>query len=1003
MTDRPYHHGNLRTALLEQAERTRARARRAGRCRCASWRATSASATARRAATSPTARRCSTRWPRPGSRGSAPSCARAVDGAGADFEARLQATAAAYVRFATRDAALLELMFAGKHREESGTLHEAAEPRLRRAARADRAGPGPGRARARLARARRPRPVRHGAGHRRAGHRRHGAGRAARRARARRDRALPARLARGRVVAARYGTRRTGIRQFRGCRAGPAGVRSPDPNDHGARRRRHPGKETSWSSTESSVATAGRPAEDLAVAAARSNVEGDKPGSGVRWIRSYVIAEDSGEVGTFCVYEADSPEAIRAHARAAELPVDEVVPIADTVIVRLGSGARRRLTAAILPAWTRAPRSFGRAAECEQLARAVERARRGTGSLLLLAGEAGVGKTRLAEAAATASSALVLRGAASSSAVAPYAPIVAVLRAYLRGRPGGFDGLGALRDHLALLLPELGRPAAAGDRATIFEAVRAGLAQIAAEQHVLVLLDDLQWSDDATLELLAGLAPELDALPVLVVGAYRSDGLPRDHVLRWLRNELRRGGTARRAGAGAARPGRDGGAAGRAAARARVAGARPHAARPDPGPPLLRRGARPRPRRERTAAGGPARPRARRRRRGARARHRPRRGADERLRAVGAGARRGRGRGRRRRGLRPAARRAARTRGGAGRAAAARHPPRGRERPCELPPRAQPGSVLRRRAVAAPPHRPPPARGGARDGRRAGDGDRDPLAGRARCHPCPGGARPGGAGVRGRVRVPRRDERRAPGARAVAGRRAGRRTDRGAGALRPLRPAVGRAARGGEGLARAVGHAQRPRRAPRLRRLPAPARRRVRAQGRARAGVRRPARRRRCVRRRGPAGRGRGRAPRDGEPPPDRRAIRRGHRARRRRIRGRRARRPPRPPRAGARARGRRAREVGGVRARPRDRPRRSRAGARARPHRRRRRALPAARARALRQRRLPPRRGGPRHRARPLPARARRRHGGRLRHLPGVRPARARRVVARRRPCATS
>jgi hypothetical protein len=61
---------------------------------------------------------------------------------------------------------------------------------------------------------------------------------------------------------------------------------------------------------------------------------GDKSGSGVRWIRSYVLAEESGELGTFCVYEADSPEAIRAHAQAADLPVDEVVPIADTVIIR---------------------------------------------------------------------------------------------------------------------------------------------------------------------------------------------------------------------------------------------------------------------------------------------------------------------------------------------------------------------------------------------------------------------------------------------------------------------------------------------------------------------------------------------------------------------------------------------------------------------------------------------------------------------------------------------
>jgi hypothetical protein len=77
-----------------------------------------------------------------------------------------------------------------------------------------------------------------------------------------------------------------------------------------------------------------RDAADLQAAAARSSTEGDKDGSGVRWIRSYVLAEESGELGTFCVYEADSPEAIREHAQSADLPVDEVVPIADTVVVR---------------------------------------------------------------------------------------------------------------------------------------------------------------------------------------------------------------------------------------------------------------------------------------------------------------------------------------------------------------------------------------------------------------------------------------------------------------------------------------------------------------------------------------------------------------------------------------------------------------------------------------------------------------------------------------------
>jgi hypothetical protein len=54
----------------------------------------------------------------------------------------------------------------------------------------------------------------------------------------------------------------------------------------------------------------------------------------VRWIRSYVLDEGGGAVGTICIYEASSPEAIRKHASLAELPVNEVVPLVDTVIVR---------------------------------------------------------------------------------------------------------------------------------------------------------------------------------------------------------------------------------------------------------------------------------------------------------------------------------------------------------------------------------------------------------------------------------------------------------------------------------------------------------------------------------------------------------------------------------------------------------------------------------------------------------------------------------------------
>jgi hypothetical protein len=54
----------------------------------------------------------------------------------------------------------------------------------------------------------------------------------------------------------------------------------------------------------------------------------------VRWIRSYVLEEGGGSVGTICIYEAVSEEAVRRHGVRAELAVDEVVPIMDTVVVR---------------------------------------------------------------------------------------------------------------------------------------------------------------------------------------------------------------------------------------------------------------------------------------------------------------------------------------------------------------------------------------------------------------------------------------------------------------------------------------------------------------------------------------------------------------------------------------------------------------------------------------------------------------------------------------------
>ncbi len=75
--------------------------------------------------------------------------------------------------------------------------------------------------------------------------------------------------------------------------------------------------------------------EELQKAAGRSKAVADEQmPNDIRWIRSYVLEEDGGSVGTVCIYQASSPEAIREHASRADLPADEIIPVADTVIVR---------------------------------------------------------------------------------------------------------------------------------------------------------------------------------------------------------------------------------------------------------------------------------------------------------------------------------------------------------------------------------------------------------------------------------------------------------------------------------------------------------------------------------------------------------------------------------------------------------------------------------------------------------------------------------------------
>lgn len=76
-----------------------------------------------------------------------------------------------------------------------------------------------------------------------------------------------------------------------------------------------------------------RTTDELQAATLRSRAKCERMANDVRWIRSYILAETDGSFGLVCIYRASSPEAIRRHACAATLPVDEIAAVADAMVV----------------------------------------------------------------------------------------------------------------------------------------------------------------------------------------------------------------------------------------------------------------------------------------------------------------------------------------------------------------------------------------------------------------------------------------------------------------------------------------------------------------------------------------------------------------------------------------------------------------------------------------------------------------------------------------------
>ena len=75
--------------------------------------------------------------------------------------------------------------------------------------------------------------------------------------------------------------------------------------------------------------------EEVQGVAARSKAVADAEfPEDVRWIRSYVVAEEDGTLGSVCIYQATSPEAIRKHAQRVGMPADQIWKVAETVVIR---------------------------------------------------------------------------------------------------------------------------------------------------------------------------------------------------------------------------------------------------------------------------------------------------------------------------------------------------------------------------------------------------------------------------------------------------------------------------------------------------------------------------------------------------------------------------------------------------------------------------------------------------------------------------------------------
>lgn len=212
--------------------------------------------------------------------------------------------------------------------------------------------------------------------------------------------------------------------------------------------------------------------------------------------------------------------------------------------------AKRHESQGMMRARTGCQTSVGREAQLQALVDRLHAATNGQGRVLLLGGDAGVGKSRLVhdlkQVAATEGVRIIEGRCSSTESSVPYAPLMDALRFRISRGEGEAVArvLGPLRAVLAPIFPQLdsaaSHPDQSADRERPFDLIFRVLERLASDEPVLLLLEDVHWADQTSLELLHHLAHRAASVRMLIIVTYRSDELHAAHPLRRLLGAMAR-------------------------------------------------------------------------------------------------------------------------------------------------------------------------------------------------------------------------------------------------------------------------------------------------------------------------------------------------------------------------------------------------------------------------------------------------------------------------------